>query len=369
MLISCKKVVFLSVFFVLFITSLYSIDENESSKKEDFLINLFVNEQISVDVPSKNEEGAEVYASRDFYIPLEVKRIMLISVYENEKSEPFISKMIPKIVLGKDSNLEGNFSLNAEDENISLDVSHVLEEAEDLQNQVEGKNVFGINNQLLFSEYQNEVFENQTGQNENVIVYSSGENFKRYFYDEQRRIIKTQKWLIKDYANSKILTEELFYYNEDQNNPYLSTISEGDDFSKIFYNENNLQSSEEKYIKLKDDSLQLLEKTTWSYDEEDNVIEEIKTEYKYREKRKNPTSVFEKKYVYSYHSDSEIPRDYDYYENGELKMKTINTSNFEYENQVFFENDYSVKTTYKNGSKVKEIFISKGKVVRERDYE
>ena len=78
---------------------------------------------------------------------------------------------------------------------------------------------------------------------------------------------------------------------------------------------------------------------------------------------------FTKRQNYSYKKDEEIPPDYEYYENGELKIKTTYTTKTEYTTQVFFDDSFSVITYYDDGKKLRDEYYNKDTFVREKIYE
>lgn len=338
-------------------------NESDSfSSKDEILLNILINKDYSA--ADKNGE------IKEFYVTDEIKSLLFTKEYENGENKTLLSNYYAKdnndsSILEILSNLDSNnkidetnsdFLLPDENENLLQKKSAEIEFAD-------------LNHRFSFSSYQNEILETKSTDNETIVSFSSGTNLKRNFYDEQKRVVKIQKWFIKDFTESKKLSEELFFYQENQNNPHMSTLSENDNYTKTYHNEESLPVSKEVYNQFANKKQRLDYINSWKYDENKNVVEEKKVEYKYRKNRESPISFFETKYIYQYHDNSAIPRDFDYYENNVLKMKTVYFSQFEYENQVFFENNYTVQTFYKNGTKVKDVFISNGTVIREKDYE
>ena len=78
---------------------------------------------------------------------------------------------------------------------------------------------------------------------------------------------------------------------------------------------------------------------------------------------------FVKKYTYAY-NEGEILPDFQYYENGILKMQNkYSAQKGTYTSRIFFEDGFSVKTYYEDEIRVKDIYYSGNKVLREKVYE
>ncbi len=75
-----------------------------------------------------------------------------------------------------------------------------------------------------------------------------------------------------------------------------------------------------------------------------------------------------KKNEYEYTQKSKTP-DFKFYEDGVLRMTTLYIDETTYENTMYFDNDYCVKTKYSNGRKVEEIIYSGAIEVKRRNFE
>ena len=105
------------------------------------------------------------------------------------------------------------------------------------------------------------------------------------------------------------------------------------------------------------------------YDDDLNIIENESTEYYYIEDFLLLTDSFSKKYVYTKNPD-DIPPDFEYFEDDVLKMKnkySIEKGN--YTSQVFFDDDFNVKTYYENDIKVKEVYSLGENILRVKNYD
>ena len=73
------------------------------------------------------------------------------------------------------------------------------------------------------------------------------------------------------------------------------------------------------------------------------------------------------KRLYDYSGKGQKP-DVDYYENGELRMRTRYNSEKEYTETLFFDGGFSVETTYTNRVKTLEVVFLDGKEQRRRSF-
>ena len=105
------------------------------------------------------------------------------------------------------------------------------------------------------------------------------------------------------------------------------------------------------------------------YDKDGNIIQNEKTEYFYNQNFSVLTEQFSRKYVYKINED-DFPPDFEYFENDVLKMRNkYSSQKGNYTSQVFFEDDFSVKTYYIEEKKVKEVYYSGESVLRVKNYD
>ena len=107
-----------------------------------------------------------------------------------------------------------------------------------------------------------------------------------------------------------------------------------------------------------------------SYDETGFCFTDERIEHVYKDNEfKKPDYSFNKKYVYSFNSD-DIPPDFEYFENGILKMKNkYSVDKGSYTSQVFFDNNFSVKAYYENEVRVRDVYYNGNTALKEKVYE
>ena len=97
------------------------------------------------------------------------------------------------------------------------------------------------------------------------------------------------------------------------------------------------------------------------------VISEENISYKYDEIYSMLKYEFNKKYTFS-NNKEDIPPDFEYFENGVLKMKNkYSLQKGNYTSLIFFEN-FSVKVYYESEIRVKEVYFKNGEIVRVKNY-
>ena len=113
-------------------------------------------------------------------------------------------------------------------------------------------------------------------------------------------------------------------------------------------------------------------KTVRTYDDTNRVLTEEETTYftipDPMRRGKTKPSMLIKKNEYEYTQKSKTP-DFKFYEDGVLRMTTLYIDETTYENTMYFDNDYCVKTKYSNGRKVEEIIYSGAVEVKRRNFE
>lgn len=138
--------------------------------------------------------------------------------------------------------------------------------------------------------------------------------------------------------------------------------------------ENDGKSELEAELKFFDDKLE-----TYLYDEQNRVLEyELETwSYKKNLLGKLVTESLKTKYEYSYHDDLaadensdkvQIPPDYKFYENGELRIERKYTAPGDYTEKMIFPGGLYVETTYEDGVKKLETIYNNGKESRRREF-
>ena len=235
---------------------------------------------------------------------------------------------------------------------------------------------------LSFYSIDDEIFLPQNEDNFTVLTSVNKKIITRSFYDEFGRFCKQEDW--KNSTNDDvILLKEIFYeYEENNLSPIKKIIIEDNSRTEIEYDEKENQKEIKKFYILKNQESEnenedkvetkniLLSQTNYFYNSENKLESEITKDFSYSEDYNILKSTLEKKFLYFYKNQEEIPADYDYFENGILRIRNLYTNiKGNYTAQVFFDENYSVKTYYENNLKTKDVYILNGLVVRENIYE
>ena len=207
-----------------------------------------------------------------------------------------------------------------------------------------------------------------------VLVFANKKKIVRKFYDKNSRIIKKEDWKISDISNTKLLKTELYEYQDNSFSLKNKIIIENQTKSYYDYTDKLLLSSVKKYALYTEKDREkeaLLFECFYEYDDKNRLTLEESREYDYAaDSYKKLSKVFEKKYVYKYSFEEDIPADFEYYENKVLKVKKLYTKEKgTYTNYIYFDDDYCVSVFYKNGRIIKEIYSKGNKVIRENYYE
>ena len=207
-----------------------------------------------------------------------------------------------------------------------------------------------------------------------VLVFANKKKIVRKFYDKNSRIIKKEDWKISDISNTKLLKTELYEYQDNSFSLKNKIIIENQTKSYYDYTDKLLLSSVKKYALYTEKDREkeaLLFECFYEYDDKNRLTLEESREYDYAaDSYKKLSKVFEKKYVYKYSFEEDIPADFEYYENKVLKVKKLYTKEKgTYTNYIYFDDGYCVSVFYKNGRIVKEIYSKGNKVIRENYYE
>lgn len=230
---------------------------------------------------------------------------------------------------------------------------------------------------LKFFEYDTELFlldKNAVAEGgKRELTHVSGSEVQRSFYDEKLRLIKNEFWSVKSASDYNLKKVEQFEYDSEEFLPKEKSVMENGFLTVYNYQpaSRTILQVQKKHLKNEQSKKDVLVYSKkYSYDSENRLLSEESTEYEYAdEKYSKIKDKITRKSVYSYHFD-DIPPDLSYYENGRLKNKTSYTSEKgTYSTQIYFDNNLSVFTEYKNSVPVREAYLANGKIVREKDYE
>lgn len=271
---------------------------------------------------------------------------------------------------------EGSYDLNEYEKQIE----QALEENK------ESVDFVGKDNQLKISEFDNEIFIPQHNQDSFILIESSGNNVKRNFFDEKYKLLRTETWKINNSNDASLVEQEDYEFHEDEFQPFKKTVRTDSNLTLYKYNDFGLVEHSENFkivernIKKKTVKEEVLISVyDWTYTEDDKIASETCLTNYYDEEYKNLEYTFVKKHIYSYNDFSDvleqedaekIPPDFEYYENDILKMKNKYSAELgTYTSQIFFENDFAVKTTYEKYKRVKDVYTEGKKVTRIKEYE
>lgn len=236
-----------------------------------------------------------------------------------------------------------------------------------LQNN-EGKSYTGKDSQLEFYQFDNEVLMRQKSNGKTAVINSSSNRLIRNFYDERMRLSSREKWNISNVQKAFVEKKESFNYDGDTNRVLSKEIRENDKLEIIKYNDKNTVESVNTYIWYEEKKY-LTFKRQCSYNDEGKILSDETSEYIYLPDYKKLSEEISKKYVYEYNAEG-IPPDLQYSENGILKLRNkYSDQKGTYTSQVFFDDGFSVKTYYENNARVKEVYYTGNKVMREKIYE
>lgn len=244
-----------------------------------------------------------------------------------------------------------------------------------LSDSIEQKEISSKNGNLIFMEYDKEQFIPKKTENGYEIIHGQNNNVTRNYYNQKFLLESSQKWVIepsKIQQNQNPVSIENYFY-DDNTSSVIKTEKityDGDvqNLQTVFYNDKK-QISQKKEYKIIDEKKQLVVQNNFKYDNEGNIIQNEKTEYFYNEDFSVLTDQFSRKYVYKMNGEN-LPPDFEYFENDVLKMKNkYSSQKGRYTSQIFFDDDYSVKTYYIEEKKVKEVFYSGETVLRVKDYD
>ena len=257
------------------------------------------------------------------------------------------------------------FSL-LEDE--SLIAPPIIEESPEgpvVENAAQIEKVFtDSSGQLTIMKYGSELFIPQHKADSSVLVHYSGKTAIRLFYDSLYRLVKKELWKLESVYDSAVTGLELYEYTGSSKIPDTKTVQNNEYKLVSKLNSDGLVIEADKYsLKENEDSV-LLSRTTWKYDEQKRVTDEVVFEYGKAGNKEAPVNEKKQKFIYNEGADV-----YEYYENGSLKIKTEYAEKGNYATTIFFDAHSSVTTWYQDYVKVRDVYMNDGVKTREKVYE
>lgn len=313
-----------------------------------------------------------------------------ISIYECSKFysesldtadwvDSFIIKIEEERIADEIAKMETDALSDLENSELSV-IEEILDEQNEqiekvFSDSVEQKEIFSRNGNLIFMEFNQEIFIPKKTENGYEIIHSQNNNVTRNFYNQKFLLESSQQWVIeplKIQENQNPVSIENYFY-DDETSAVTKTEKityDGDiqNLQMILYDEKK-QISQKKEYKIIDEKKHLIQQNDFKYDEKGNIIQNEKKEYYYNEDFSVLNEQFSRKYVYKINEENLHP-DFEYFENDVLKMRNkYSVQKGNYTSQVFFEDDFSVKTYYIEEKKVKEVYYSGESVLRVRNYD
>ena len=209
------------------------------------------------------------------------------------------------------------------------------------------------------------LYKNPLGQTSRV--FKEDNLIKQKKYDKKERIFEEKIWDNNSQVFTLLSEKKYFYNSEEDKFPGFTELFDFKNNLKVneFFNENNYVNKKEIYsITKKDEEENFLEELIsvekYFYDSENRIVKivtnkkssEVIVKYSYEKNLKNPDEVI--------------------FENEIKKSEKIYSSDFDYTYEVYLDENYSVKSIYKNSIKVEESIYLDGKKIRtsrEVDYE
>lgn len=275
--------------------------------------------------------------------------------------------------------METDVLSDLENSDVSV-IEEILDEhSEQIENvfsdSLEQKEIVSKNGNLIFMEFEQEKLITKKTENGYEIIHSQNNSVTRNYYNQNFLLESSQKWEIepsKIQENQNPVSIENYFYDEKTSavtkKEIITYDGELQNLQIIVYNERKQISSKEEY-KIIDKKRNLIQKNDLKYDKDGNIIQNEKTEYFYNQNFSVLTEQFSRKYVYKINED-DFPPDFEYFENDVLKMRNkYSPQKGNYTSQVFFEDDFSVKTYYIEEKKVKEVYYSGESVLRVKNYD
>lgn len=329
-----------------------------------------------------DKDGFFYYFEKYFpdYISIyECSRFYSESLETADWVDSFIIKIEEERIADEIAKMETDALSDLENSELSV-IEEILDEQNEqiekvFSDSVEQKEIFSRNGNLIFMEFNQEIFIPKKTENGYEIIHSQNNNVTRNFYNQKFLLESSQKWVIeplKIQENQNPVSIENYFY-DDETSAVTKTEKityDGDiqNLQMILYDEKK-QISQKKEYKIIDEKKHLIQQNDFKYDEAGNIIQNEKKEYYYNEDFSVLNEQFSRKYVYKI-NEEKLPPDFEYFENDVLKMRNkYSVQKGNYTSQVFFEDDFSVKTYYIEEKKVKEVYYSGESVLRVRNYD
>lgn len=201
------------------------------------------------------------------------------------------------------------------------------------------------------------LYKNPLGQTSRI--FKEDNLIKQKKYDKKERIFEEKIWDNNSQVFTLLSEKKYFYNSEEDKFPGFTELFDFKNNLKVneFFNENNYVNKKEVYsISKKNDEEKFLEELIstekYFYDVENRIVKivsnkkssEVVIKYSYENNFKNPNEVI--------------------FENEIKKSEKIYSSDFDYTYEIYLDENYSIKSIYKNSIKVEESIYLDGKKIR-----
>lgn len=274
---------------------------------------------------------------------------------------------------------------DAQQENVQSDDTDQLEDDAETpdENSVVERFYHDSLKRLRLFNYGEETFVLDSSYNgRSTFVTRDDDRILRRYYDDALRLKKIETWNIKGgVKDAAIVALEEFEYSGNSIYPSSSSSISETAYSATTYDENGKptlirlfsiatddENPDEKNIMEAKNRERILESvSSWKYSEEGKMIESSFQKMESDGKK----VAFSRRETYSYKNseDEDVPPDYEFYEDEQLRTKIVYKNSDNYEMSYFFDGGYVVTETFEDGKKISDLVMQNGSFVRGQNYE
>lgn len=267
---------------------------------------------------------------------------------------------------------------------INLEEERIADEITDMENELDSeameiehklsediivKEIIDSGNNLKFMELDDEIFmpeKTETGWN---VIHALKNKVTRNIYDNELKLLEQQIWDIPSSETARMESKENYEYFQDTYKISKKAFESDNAVQTNYYNEKGQSYRIQKYT-IYNEKKYIISDHKCSYDEQNRILEDEKTEYTYKKEYSKLDYKISKKYLYTYNENEEIPPDFEYYENNVIKMKNKYAERKgTYTSQIFFDGGFSVKTLYVDDVRARDVYYLNNEVTRIKNYE
>ncbi len=199
-----------------------------------------------------------------------------------------------------------------------------------------------------------------------LIQYHDG-NAVRTFSDALFRTLRREYWKIDDFVSGRAVRTDTFTYTGDSAVPASAeVIADGGRGVTEFSGGLPVHVSVYEPVSSDEGGEFLARESFRSYTADGKLESETVVSRGYGPDGAENVSERTERFIHG--TDGSSP-DYEYYEDGILRMRTVRSADGNYASEVFFDGGNSVTAYYEQGRKVRDVYKSGGEVRRVREYE